>query len=148
MILNQVYAAGASSCSSVAVTSTTVFTTATASNGQPSTTADTNIVPIFQFKTQYQLSDMTSDISNRMTTAVANLLQVNTKTVVLSFNTVNLRTLLQKESVLVSVGLVNFQGSTTGFASMITQENIKSEMAAVGLKSVELLSGAPVLSTS
>jgi uncharacterized membrane protein len=145
--------AGASSCTTAAVTLVTNarVTTASASNsvlggGQLSITSDTQVVPLFQFKARYQLSEITSDIRERMTTAVANLLQVNTSSIFLSFALVTLRNLQQQEFVLVSVGLVNFQESRAAFASMITQENIDSKMAAAGLKSVELLtsvSGSP-----
>jgi hypothetical protein len=135
----------------VAVSSTTTaaVTIANTSSGrQMSTTSDGNIVPIFQFKAQYQLSDITSDIRNRMIMAIAKLLQVNTESVILSFASVTLRVLQQQEFVLVSVGLVNFQGSRAAFASVITQEKINSELETVGLKPVELLTSASGSSTS
>ena len=80
--------------------------------------------------------------------AVAKLLQVNTGSVILSFASVTLRVLQQQEFVLVSVGLVNFQGSRAAFASVITQEKINSEMETVGLKPVELLTSASGSSSS
>ena len=127
----------------VSSASTAAVTIANASSGgQMSTTSDGKIIPIFQYKAQYQLSDITSDIRNRMIMAVAKLLQVNTGSVILSFASVTLRVLQQQEFVLVSVGLVNFQGSRAAFASVITQEKINSEMETVGLKPVELLTSA------
>jgi hypothetical protein len=109
---------------------------------------DAKIVTIFQFKAQSPFSGITNDIRNSMTMAIAKMLQVNTGSVILSFVAVPLRVLQQQEFVLVSVGLVNFQGSTAAFASLITEEKLNSEMAAVGLKSVELLTGSSVSSTS
>ncbi len=140
---------GGTSCTTAS--DTVAVTTATASRGlggelSTTWTSDTKIVQIFQFKAQYQLSDITSDIRDRMTTAVSNLLKVNAKNVSLSFVSVPLR--IMQEFVIVSVGLVNFQGSLAGFSSMITQEGINAEMAAAGLKSVELLTSASALATT
>jgi hypothetical protein len=152
LLLNHVLMAESSSYTSASVSSaiTAGVTTASASSGgQLSTTSASEIVPIFQFKAQYPLSDITSEIRDKMTMAVAKLLQVNTGSVILSFTSVirRVRVLQQQEFVLVSVGLVNFQGSRAAFASMITQENVNFQMAAAGLKSVDLLTNVSGSST-
>ncbi len=80
--------------------------------------------------------------------AVANLLNVRTKNVILRFAMMALRVLQSQESVLVSVSLVNVQGSIGDYISMVTQENINYHMAAEGLKSVELIRNTSGNSTS
>ncbi len=143
-MLIHIVTAGSTSC-------TTAATSAAASSGlggQLLTNSNSSLVPIFAFKAQYQLSEITSDIRERMTKAVASLLQVNTLGIVLSFASATLRNVQQQEFVLVRVGLVNFQGSTAAFASIITQENLNSEMAAMGIKSVELLTSGSEVSIS
>jgi hypothetical protein len=107
-----------------------------------------NTVQIFQFKAQYRLSDISDDIRIRMTRAVANLLQVSILNVILSFASMTARILQQQESVLVSVGLVNLQGSTVALISMLSQKSINLHMAAEGLNSVEIFIKALETSTS
>jgi hypothetical protein len=118
---------------------------AVSTHGQTTTGPAAKIVQIFEFIANYQLSDINSDVHNRMTAAVASLLQVNSSQVVLSFSALTLRAqrvmLSQQESVLVRVGLINFQGSTA-FASVITQDNINHQMTAMGLKPVVLQTNA------
>jgi hypothetical protein len=108
-------------------------------DGKTTTGSAANMVQIFEFIANYQLADVNSDIQNRMTVAVANMLQVNSSQVFLSFSAVTLRALSQQESVLVHVALINFQGSTMAISSVITQENINYQMVAIGLKLVVLL---------
>jgi hypothetical protein len=105
-------------------------------------------VPIFQFKAPYQLSDISNDIQNKITVAVANLLRVNKGNVILSFASITIRVLKLQACVLVSVGLVNFQGFEPAFTSLITQDDINFHMAMQGLLSVELLGKAIGTSTS
>jgi hypothetical protein len=118
---------------------------AVSTNGLTTTGSTANIVQIFEFIANYRISDVNSDLQNRMTTAVANLLKVNSSQVVLSFSAITLRALrvrrAQRDSVLVRVGLINFQWSTA-FASVITQDNINHQMAEMGLKPVVLQTNA------
>jgi hypothetical protein len=130
----------------------TTVTTFLATSGQTSARSYSNFVLIFQFKAQYQLSDITNDINTRMTMAVANLLQVSSTDVILSFAPTTLRQesylRMQQDGVLVSVGLANFQGSITALTAMITQESINTRMAAESLKSVALLTPPEIPFTS
>ena len=80
----------------------------------------TVIVFIFQFQAPYQLSEVTDQVKNKMTEAVAEILGVNTSDVILSFVAVGTRRrglLQQSGGVLVSVSLKNLQGSGNIFAS-------------------------------
>ena len=101
------------------------------------------VVTIFQFKALYPMSDITEEIQNKMTIAIAKLLEFNASSVLLNFAPVNLRREVHSrtlpEGTLVTVGLVNFQGSAAQFAPLIDQQRIDSEMATEGLMSVELL---------
>jgi hypothetical protein len=94
-----------------------------------------------QFKAQYQLSEVTNIVRSKMIIAVSNVLEVNTSTVVLDLTSTILRrrTLLQQAGVLVSVGLTNMHQPASIFTARITQERLNAEMAAQGLKSVQLL---------
>jgi hypothetical protein len=128
------------------------------SAGQTTIQSTKSIVQIFQFIAQYQLSDITSDVKNRMTRALVSLLNsaVHTRMtrvvanvtgydvrasvamndVILNFSEAT----AQQGGVLVSVSLTNFQGPIASITSIITQENINSQMAAVNLKLVQLVS--------
>jgi hypothetical protein len=128
------------------------------SAGQITIQSTTSIVQIFQFIAQYQHSDITNDIKNRMTRALVNLLNsavharmtrvvanvtgydvrasVEMNDVILSFSEAT----AQQEGVLVNVSMTNFQGSIASITSIVTQENNNSEMAAVNLKLVQLVS--------
>ena len=106
--------------------------------GQISTTSANNIVSIFQFKAPYSISEITDVLQNKMAMAIANLLNVGTNNVILKFTSTILR-VIQREAVIVSVSLVNFQGSTSALASIITKDNINSAMGREGLASVELV---------
>ena len=78
------------------------------------------IVFIFLFQAPYQLSEVTDQVKNKMTEAVAEILGVNTSDVILSFVAVGTRRrglLQQSGGVLVSVSLKNLQGSGNIFAS-------------------------------
>jgi hypothetical protein len=114
---------------------------------QPTTTSihpafSDNVTSIFQFRAQYQLSEVTEDVRSKMLFAVANTLGVETSSVILRFVLLQdrgQRSLLQQTGVLVSVGLVNFYGSVSLLLSRLTQENLNLKMQAVGLKSVQLI---------
>ncbi len=84
------------------------------------------------------MSELTPDIQNKIATAVANVIGLNASSVSLTFVEVDLRrrTLLQQKGVLVNVGLKDVQGSTTPYASRLTQDSINSQMANLGLRSV------------
>jgi hypothetical protein len=99
------------------------------------------IGPIFEFKAPYQLSQITDLIQKKMALAIVKMLGVNEDSVILSFTSSILRrrVLLQRIGVLVSVGLTNFQTSTSIFASRITSENLNAAMAAEGLEAVLLI---------
>ncbi len=78
----------------------------------------TVVVLIFQFQAPYQLSEMTDDVVNKMTRAVAEVLNVNSSNVVLSFVAMRRRVLLQQSGgVLVSVSLKDYEGPSGGFGS-------------------------------
>jgi hypothetical protein len=98
----------------------------------------TVIVIIIQFRAPYTMSELTPDIQNKIATAVANVIGLNASSVSLTFVEVDLRrrTLLQQKGVLVNVGLKDVQGSTTPYASRLTQDSINSQMAILGLRSV------------
>jgi hypothetical protein len=93
---------------------------------------------IFQFSAPYLLAEVTEDIKRRMTLAVANVLGVLASNVVLTIfsYTADRR---QQSSVLVRVGITNFQGSAGSYASKVTQERFNIEMQALGLKSGQLV---------
>ena len=123
------------------------------SGGLTPTSSASKIVQIFQFKAHYSLSDITNDIQSRMTAAVARLLQVNFSAVILSFSSFNLRqivrprVLLQQESVLVTVGLIDFQGSIAVLKLRISQEKVNEQMAAENLLPVQLTADASDVNT-
>ena len=78
----------------------------------------TVVVLIFQFQAPYQLSEMTDDVVNKMTRAVAEVLNVNASNVVLSFVAMRRRALLQQSGgVLVSVSLKDYEAPSGGFGS-------------------------------
>ncbi len=99
---------------------------------------------ILQYKVSYLLSEITIDIRNNMAKAVASLINVNASKLVLSIVDASLRRrgLLQQQGVLVSVFLQDFKGSTLEFASMLTQERLNTQMTALGLKSVQIISSS------
>jgi hypothetical protein len=100
-----------------------------------------NIVPIFDFKAPYQLSDITVQIRIKMVQAIAKMLGVNKSSVVLTFSSAVLRrrVLQQKTGILGSVGLTDLQSSASIFASKITSDNINAAMKAEGLDAVQLI---------
>jgi hypothetical protein len=106
-----------------------------------SSTSASSIVAVCQFKAPYQLSEITDVIRGKMVVAIANMLEVNASIVILGFSSdvVRRRDLLQQAGVLVSVGLTNFYGSVSIFATRITQENMNAKMEAEGLKAVQLM---------
>jgi hypothetical protein len=109
-----------------------------------STTASnsaSSIVPIFDFKAPYLLSEITDQIRIKMVQAIAKMLGVNNSSVVLTFSSAFLRrrVLLQKTGVLVSVGLTDLQSSASILASKITSDNINAAMKAEGLDAVQLI---------
>ncbi len=85
---------------------------------------------------------LNSAVHARMTRVVANVTgydvraSVEMNDVILSFSEAT----AQQEGVLVNVSMTNFQGSIASITSIVTQENNNSEMAAVNLKLVQLVS--------
>ncbi len=75
-----------------------------------------------------------------MSLAIANVLGVDARNVVLTFSSVILDRRAQQTGVLVRAGIADFEGSAAVYASKITQDNLNTEMAAVGLKSGTLIS--------
>ena len=133
-------------------------TVGTITSGNPATTAPpsivinnyiTVIVIIFQFKAPYQLSEITPELESRMSQAVAAVLGVNATSVSLTFVEVDMRRrrLLQQKGVLVSVSLKNLQGSASPFVSRLSQDSINHQMAAAGLRTVQLVQNGTVIST-
>jgi hypothetical protein len=100
-----------------------------------------NVVPIFQFTVGYKLAEITQDLQSKMIIAIASAIEVNTSTVVLTFSTMGrqLRGLRQLTGVLATVGLKNFQGSPSLFASQLSQDRINLHMIALGLKPILLI---------
>lgn len=100
-----------------------------------------SMVPIFDFKALYQLSEISDQIRIKMVLAIAKMLGVNISSVVVTFSSAFLRrrALLQKIGVLVRVGLTDLQSSASIFASKITSDNINAAMKAEGLDSVQLI---------
>ena len=104
-----------------------------------SSTAPSNstvgVTILFQFQAPYSLTELTDDLREKMVLAVAKALGVNPSEVVLSFDAVGRRRVLQQSGVLVSVGV---RGSVAGI-SQISQEVLNSQMAAMGLKPVTVI---------
>jgi hypothetical protein len=110
-------------------------------DGTTTSNSGISIVPIFDFKAPYQLSEITDIIRIKMILAIAKMLGVNTSSVVVTFSSAYLRrrALLQKTGVLVSVGLTDLQSSASIFVSKITQDGINAAMKAEGLDAVQLI---------
>ncbi len=106
--------------------------------GATSSAACSIVLQIFQFKAPYLLSEVTGDIQSRMSMAVANILGVNARNVVLTLVSSNRRD--QQPGVLVSAGITDFQGSAASYASKVTQSILTTEMTALGLNSGQLVS--------
>ena len=109
--------------------------------GTAASNSASSIVPIFDFKAPYQLSEINDQIRIKMVQAIAKILGVNKSSVVLTFSSADLRrrALLQKTGVLVRVGLTDLQSSASIFASKITSDNINAAMKAEGLDAVQLI---------
>ena len=109
--------------------------------GTTASNSGSSIVPIFDFKAPYLLSEITDQIRIKMVQAIAKMLGVNKSSVVLTFSSVDLRrrALLQKAGVLVRVGLTDLQSSASIFASKITSDSINAAMNAEGLDAVQLI---------
>jgi hypothetical protein len=109
--------------------------------GTTASNSASSIVPIFDFKAPYQLSEINDQIRIKMVQAIAKMLGVNKSSVVLTFSSVDLRrrALLQKAGVLVRVGLTDLQSSASIFASKITSDSINAAMKAEGLDAVQLI---------
>ena len=119
----------------------------TPSTPAPSVTINnyiTVIVLIIQFKVPYQMSEITSDLQTKIATAVANVIGVNVSTVSLTFVEVDLRRQVQQKGVLVNVGLKDFQGPTIPYVSRLTQDAINTQMAQLGLRSVQVIPSSSV----
>jgi hypothetical protein len=99
------------------------------------------MVPIFDFKAPYQLSDISDQVRIKMVQAIAKMLGVDKSSVVLSFSSVDLRrrALLQKTGVLVHVGLTDLQFSASILVLKITSDSINAAMKAEGLDAVQLM---------
>ena len=121
------------------VTSTPILST-TASLLPP------NVTYLFQFKVQYQLSEITEDIRSKMALAIANVLAIEAVRVDLSFVAVQLRLgtrdLLQQTGVLVNVGIRDLRASEQLIISRLTSDSINLNMHAVGLKSVQIITAS------
>jgi len=104
----------------------------------------TVIVLIIQFKAPYQMSEITSDLQTKIATALANVIGVNVSTVSLTFVEVDLRRQVQQKGVLVNVGLKDFQGPTIPYVSRLTQDAINTQMAQLGLRSVQVIPSSSV----
>jgi hypothetical protein len=109
--------------------------------GTTASNSASGIVPLFDFKAPYLLSEVTDPFRVKMVQAIAKMLGVNKSSVVLTFSSAFLRrrVLLQKTGVLVSVGLTDLQSSASIFASKITSDNINAAMKAEGLEAVQLI---------
>jgi hypothetical protein len=93
---------------------------------------------ILQFEVPYLLEEVTDDMKIRLSLVLSNLLGVPASNVVLTFSSY-IASRREQAKVLVSVGIIDFQGSAASYASKITQENLNLEMGALGLKSGQLV---------
>jgi hypothetical protein len=96
------------------------------------------VLQIFQFSAPYLLAEVSEDMKRRMSLAVANALGVLASNVVLTISSY-VADRRKQTSVLVRVGITNFQGSAASYASKVTQERFNIEMQALGLKSGKLV---------
>ncbi len=99
------------------------------------------IVTIFQFKSEYRISEINEELRQNMAVAISRALEVDANSVILTITEAYMRRALlqQQRGVLVTVGLKGYHGSTSDFASKITQDNINSKMTAFGLKSAQII---------
>ncbi len=74
-----------------------------------------------------------------MTSAVAKMLGVDAKNIVLAFDSVTLERRGQETGVLVRAGIIGFQGTAASLASKVTQDKLDTEMLALGLNSGKLV---------
>ncbi len=72
--------------------------------------------------------------------AVANVLDVNASSVILTFVSGTYDRRSQKTGVLVSAGVIDLQVSAASYASKVTQDKLNTEMAKMGLNYVQLVS--------
>jgi hypothetical protein len=96
------------------------------------------VLKIFEFQAPYLLDEVTENIKSRISLAVSNVLGIPARNVVLAVSTY-LAFRRQQSKVLVSVGILDYQGSVANYASKLTQEKLNIEMVALGLKSVQVL---------
>jgi hypothetical protein len=108
-----------------------------------STSSD--VVEIFQFVAPYEMAEINDSIIFKMKNAVANLLDVASRDVVLNFAPVSNRRrgLGQQTGVLVTVCLSNFKGVAAKYISSITQDSLYSCMIAQGLDAARLVNKNP-----
>jgi hypothetical protein len=109
------------------------------------------VVQILQFKVEYELTDITAEIRNKMATAIANVIRMSSSMVVLSFAETEMnrrRKLLQHKAVLVTVSLKDFQGSTAQFAEQLQQDKLNVQMASLGLKPIAVFSSSTLSGNS
>ncbi len=107
--------------------------------GATSSAACSFVLQIFQFKSQYLLSEISVEIHHRMSLAVANVLVVNVTYVVITFLSALFDRRSVQTGVLVSVGITEYQDSAASYASRVTQDKFNKEMAAMGLKAGQLI---------
>ncbi len=100
---------------------------------------------ILQFKAPYLYSEITTEIRNQMAMAISTIINVNASRLFLSFVDASLRRrrlLQQQQGVLVSVFLKDGKDSVSEFTSLLTQERLNTQMASLGLRSIQLLSSS------
>jgi hypothetical protein len=106
-------------------------------------TSSSMVLQIFQFKAPYQLSEVTVEMQSRISTAVANMLGVNSIDVVLTFvpATLDRRSRLngQPTGVLVSASVTDVELSAACYISKVTQDRFNKEMIAMGLNYGQLI---------
>jgi hypothetical protein len=96
------------------------------------------VLKIFQFEVPYLLEEVTDDMKKRISLAVSNVLGVSASNIVLTFSSF-IPSRRQQTKMLVSVGIIDFQGSAASYVSKVTQEKLNLEMGALGLKSGQLV---------
>ncbi len=66
--------------------------------------------------------------------------------IALNFTEVDIRR--SQRGVLVDVGLRDYQGSIAALTSSLTEDNINTQMLSLGLRSVQLVVGSPIMTSS
>ena len=114
----------------------------TSDQSQLSNNATRYFVQIFEFTTSYDFAEMTDVVRGKMQLAISNMLKISQDFVVLVIYRVQDdkkgRQMLQT-SFLVKVGLIGYTGSLSNLVSRITEQNLISELLALGLNSIRLV---------